>query len=99
MNKWCYVETVTQLAYSDTRVIQDTHMYYAIVFRYTTSAYGIHAQNCKHAHHTKHQYCWIFEDGNGNTLEAAVASCHEDESEKAGKPTKAKVKICPCAKV
>lgn len=73
-------------------------MYYAIVFSYTTSAYGIHAQSCKCAASNKRQYCWIFEDGKGNTLEAAVASCHEDESEKAGKPVKAKVKICNCAK-
>lgn len=65
-----------------------------ITFSHNNSAYRVHKVGCPAAKARDGMSAWMHE---GDT-KSALAYCHEDESEKAGKPTKANAAICKCAK-
>lgn len=66
---------------------------HVIVFSHD-SKYRVHKVGCPAAKEGKHRTL-IHHEGDA---QSALQWCHDDESEKAGKPTKAHAAICKCAK-
>lgn len=69
-------------------------MQYVITFSHKTARYSVHAFTCSAAKQTNTQSRIEF----SGTVAEAVEWCHEDESDKAGEPVKAAVKVCGCCK-
>ena len=69
-------------------------MQYVITFQHKTALYSVHSFSCSAAKQTATQSRAEF-DG---TKEEAVEWCNADESDKAGEPVKAKLRVCRCAK-
>lgn len=67
---------------------------HVITFSHNNAAYRVHKVGCPAAKETPHRTAWEHE----GDAHSALAACHADESDKAGKPTKADAKICKCAK-
>jgi len=65
-----------------------------ITFSHNNCSYRVHKLGCPAAKEGKHRTVWQH-DGDAHS---ALAACHADESEKAGKTTKANASICKCAK-
>lgn len=74
--------------------MNQTNRALAITFQHNTARYAVHALTCSAAKQTGTQSRREF-DG---TVAEAVEWCHQDESEKAGEPTIAPVKVCRCCK-
>lgn len=74
-------------------------MKYALVFMPHTASYRVHASDCSAAiedglaRHPRHRFPAEF-----NSVEEARAFADADETEKAGEPTKAAFKACPCTR-
>lgn len=67
---------------------------HVIAFSHNNCSYRVHKVGCPAAKEGKHRTVW---EHNGDAA-SALAACHSDESEKAGKPTKANAAVCKCAK-
>lgn len=67
---------------------------HVITFSHNNAAYRVHKVGCPAAKETPHRTVWEHE----GDAHSALAACHADESDKAGKPTKANAAICKCAK-
>jgi hypothetical protein len=65
-----------------------------ITFSHNNCSYRVHKLGCPAAKEGKHRTVWEHE----GDAHSALQACHNDESEKAGKPTKANAAICKCAK-
>lgn len=71
-------------------------MSYVLTFVYNTCAYRAHAQGCSAAVRTRDK--GLIEPETFETVEAARMWADTDESDKAGKPTRANFKACACCK-
>lgn len=70
-------------------------MTYALTFRFDTCLYSIHAVGCKAARTTTQQN---YVGEMSGPISRVIEWCHQDESEKAGEPAQANVRVCGCVK-
>lgn len=74
--------------------------YFALIFVRYTCRYSCHAWDCPAAKDTRKQFRILTENSpqDFDSIEAARAYADEDESTKAGQPTKAIWRVCKCTK-
>lgn len=71
-------------------------MNFALTFNFYSARYSVHAVGCSAAIDTRKQ---VLLNGTFETIEAASAHAHAEESEKAERDAKALLTVCKCTRI